>query len=81
MPIILVPVLRAGLTLTESFLSAIPEATVAHMGFRNHKTLQPSCIILIHLLISPTPPQLFWIRCWRPLELPSKQSESSRNKG
>ena len=42
MPIILVPVLRAGLTLTEGFLSAIPEATVAHIGLRrNHKTLEP----------------------------------------
>lgn len=41
-PVILVPILRAGLSLAEGFLDLIPEAVVAHMGLRrNHKTLLP----------------------------------------
>ena len=42
MPVVLVPVLRAGLSLAEGFLTAIPEAKVAHIGIRrNHATLKP----------------------------------------
>jgi uracil phosphoribosyltransferase len=42
MPVVLVPVLRAGLSLAEGFLTAIPEAKVAHIGIRrNHTTLKP----------------------------------------
>ncbi len=41
-PLVLVPILRAGLSLLEGFLELIPEAIVAHMGLRrNHETLQP----------------------------------------
>ena len=41
-PPILVPILRAGLTLAEGFLKIIPEAIVAHIGLRrNHATLKP----------------------------------------
>ena len=41
-PIILVPVLRAGLSLAEGFLDLIPEAIVAHLGLRrNEETLHP----------------------------------------
>ena len=41
-PLIIVPVLRAGLSLAEGFLELIPEAIVAHIGLRrNHETLEP----------------------------------------
>ena len=41
-PVILVPILRAGLSLAEGFLDLIPEAVVAHIGLRrNHETLLP----------------------------------------
>jgi uracil phosphoribosyltransferase len=41
-PIVLVPILRAGLSLSDGFLDLIPEAVVAHLGLaRNEKTLEP----------------------------------------
>ena len=41
-PVILVPVLRAGLGMVEAFLQMIPEAQVGHIGlYRNEQTLQP----------------------------------------
>lgn len=40
--IVLVPILRAGLSLLEGFLELIPEAVVAHIGLRrDHETLEP----------------------------------------
>lgn len=40
--IILVPVLRAGLSMVEAFLKMIPDARVGHIGLqRDEKTLQP----------------------------------------
>lgn len=40
--IVLVPVLRAGLSMVSSFLDIIPEAKVGHIGIqRNEKTLEP----------------------------------------
>ncbi|MEG8945858.1 uracil phosphoribosyltransferase [Rosettibacter firmus] len=40
--IVLVPVLRAGLSMIESFLQIIPEAKVGHIGLqRDEKTLKP----------------------------------------
>lgn len=40
--IVLVPVLRAGLSMVNSFLQMIPEAKVGHIGLqRDEKTLQP----------------------------------------
>lgn len=40
--IVIVPVLRAGLSLVESFLEMIPDAKVGHIGiYRNEETLQP----------------------------------------
>jgi uracil phosphoribosyltransferase len=47
MPIVLVPILRAGLGLMEGFLAALPEASVAHIGMaRNEDTLQPETYYL-----------------------------------
>lgn len=41
-PIVLVPILRAGLGLAEGFLDLLPEARTAHLGLaRNEDTLQP----------------------------------------
>jgi uracil phosphoribosyltransferase len=41
-PIVVVPVLRAGLGMVEGFLNVLPEARVGHVGlYRNEKTLQP----------------------------------------
>lgn len=41
-PIILVPILRAGLGMLEGFLQLLPEASVAHIGMaRNEQTLIP----------------------------------------
>jgi uracil phosphoribosyltransferase len=41
-PIVLVPILRAGLGFSEAFLQMLPEATVAHYGMnRNEESLQP----------------------------------------
>lgn len=41
-PVVLVPILRAGLGLVDGFLRALPEARVAHIGLaRNDETLQP----------------------------------------
>lgn len=41
-PIVLVPILRAGLGLLEGFHSILPEASVAHIGMaRNEATLEP----------------------------------------
>jgi uracil phosphoribosyltransferase len=40
--IVLVPILRAGLSLSDGFLDLIPEAVVVHLGLaRNEKTLEP----------------------------------------
>lgn len=42
-PIILAPVLRAGLGMLEGFLSLLPEASVAHVGLaRDEETLEPA---------------------------------------
>ena len=39
---VIVPILRAGLGMTESFLQLIPEARVGHIGlYRDEETLQP----------------------------------------
>ncbi|MFT6793032.1 MAG: uracil phosphoribosyltransferase [Rubritalea sp.] len=47
MPIVLVPILRAGLGLLDGFHTALPEASVAHIGMaRNEKTLQPETYYL-----------------------------------
>ncbi|MGJ8656873.1 MAG: uracil phosphoribosyltransferase [Akkermansiaceae bacterium] len=47
MPIVLVPILRAGLGLIEGFHAALPEASVAHIGMaRNEETLQPETYYL-----------------------------------
>lgn len=41
-PLVLVPILRAGLCLLDGFLDLIPEARVAHLGLaRNEETLRP----------------------------------------
>lgn len=41
-PIVLAPILRAGLGLAEGFHQSLPEATVAHVGLaRNEETLEP----------------------------------------
>ena len=41
-PIVLVPILRAGLGISDAFHQLLPEASVAHYGMaRNEKTLQP----------------------------------------
>jgi len=51
-PIILVPILRAGLGFLDGFLDLIPQAAVAHIGLaRNEKTLLPEAYYLKH----PTP--------------------------
>ena len=51
-PIILVPILRAGLGFLDGFLDLIPQAAVAHIGLaRNEKTLEPEAYYLRH----PTP--------------------------
>ena len=41
-PLILVPILRAGLALSEGFHQLLPEASIAHYGLaRNEETLEP----------------------------------------
>jgi uracil phosphoribosyltransferase len=41
-PVVLVPILRAGLGLVGGFVEVIPDAKVGHIGlFRNEETLQP----------------------------------------
>lgn len=41
-PVVLIPVLRAGLSMVDSFLKMIPEAKVGHIGLqRDERTLQP----------------------------------------
>lgn len=41
-PVILVPVLRAGLGMVDAFLEVLPDAQVGHIGlYRNEETLQP----------------------------------------
>lgn len=41
-PVVLVPVLRAGLSLVNSFIEMIPSAKVGHIGLqRNEETLEP----------------------------------------
>jgi uracil phosphoribosyltransferase len=41
-PVTLVPILRAGIGMTDGILSLIPEARVGHIGvYRNEKTLEP----------------------------------------
>ena len=41
-PLVLVPILRAGLGLSDAFHQLLPEASVAHYGMaRNEETLQP----------------------------------------
>jgi len=51
-PIVLVPILRAGLGFLDGFLDLIPQAAVAHIGLaRNEKTLESEAYYLKH----PTP--------------------------
>jgi uracil phosphoribosyltransferase len=51
-PVILVPILRAGLGFLDGFLDLMPSAAVAHIGLaRNAKTLLPEAYYLKH----PTP--------------------------
>lgn len=46
-PIVLVPILRAGLGLLQGFHTALPEASVAHIGMaRNEETLKPEIYYL-----------------------------------
>jgi len=41
-PIVLIPILRAGLGLLDGLLEMVPEALVGHLGmYRNEETLQP----------------------------------------
>lgn len=41
-PLVLLPVLRAGLGLVDPFLQLVPEASVGHLGaFRHEETLEP----------------------------------------
>jgi uracil phosphoribosyltransferase len=41
-PVVLVPILRAGLGLVDGFLDFLPEARVGHLGlYRNEETLEP----------------------------------------
>ena len=48
-PIVLVPVLRAGLVFLDGFLDMIPQAAVAHIGLaRNEKTLLPEPYYMKH---------------------------------
>lgn len=48
-PIILVPILRAGLGFLDGFLDLIPYAAVAHIGLtRNEETLQPEFYYFRH---------------------------------
>ena len=42
-PVALVPILRAGLGMTDGMLTLLPDATVGHIGvYRDEKTLQPA---------------------------------------
>lgn len=46
MPLIIMPILRAGLALMEGAQSVLPLASVYHVGFvRNEETLQASCYL------------------------------------
>ncbi len=45
-PVVLVPILRAGLGLVDGFLDMLPEAKVCHLGLvRDDATLQPTCYL------------------------------------
>lgn len=45
-PVVLVPILRAGLGLVDGFLDMLPEARVCHLGLvRDDETLQPTCYL------------------------------------
>lgn len=45
-PLVLVPILRAGLALMEGAQTVLPLASVYHLGLvRNEETLQPSCYL------------------------------------
>ncbi|UBF28775.1 uracil phosphoribosyltransferase [Kovacikia minuta CCNUW1] len=45
-PIVIVPILRAGLALLEGAQSTLPLASTYHIGFvRNEETLEPSCYL------------------------------------
>ncbi len=48
-PVVLVPILRAGLGFLDGFLDLIPDASVAHIGLaRNEDTLEPEAYYLKH---------------------------------
>ncbi len=43
-PVTLVPILRAGIGMTDGLLSLLPEARVGHLGiYRDEETVQPVC--------------------------------------
>lgn len=45
-PIVVLPILRAGLALLEGTQAALPLASIYHIGFvRNEETLEPSCYL------------------------------------
>ena len=45
-PIVVMPILRAGLALLEGAQAALPLASIYHIGFvRNEETLEPSCYL------------------------------------
>ncbi|MEM9979917.1 MAG: uracil phosphoribosyltransferase [Cyanobacteria bacterium P01_D01_bin.2] len=46
MPLMVIPILRAGLALMEGVQAALPTASVYHLGFvRNEETLEASCYL------------------------------------
>jgi uracil phosphoribosyltransferase len=45
-PVVIVPILRAGLSLLEGAQPLLPLATIYHLGFvRNEETLEPNCYL------------------------------------
>ena len=74
-PIILVPILRAGLGMVNGICTLIPTAKVAHIGlYRDEQTLQPHTYFEKYPKTSRMRPSSSSIRCWRPAAVRSQRS-------
>ena len=74
-PIILVPILRAGLGMVNGICTLIPTAKVAHIGlYRDEQTLQPHTYFENIQRTSRMRPSSSSIRCWRPAAVRSQRS-------
>ena len=81
-PLVLIPVLRAGLAMSDGILRMFPSAAVGHIGmFRDEETLEP---VSYYFRLPPEPARptsCSLTRCWPPATALLPQPTASKKKG